>query len=106
MHDVGVVFACKDVPGPTHIRSELVDLVKPRVDHGTAEILVAEVTDSEIIRLRFSVLVEFQVDAANPETLLTQPSDQVAADETASAANQFPLHLFHPEISPDEKAGA
>ena len=95
MHDVGVVLAGEDVSRAAHIGGELVDFVESLSTTARQTRLIAQVADDEVVGLGFGVFVEFEIDAAHPESFALQSFDQVAADEAAgSAHNCSLLHLI------------
>ena len=56
MHDFGIVLASEDITGATHIRCELIDLIKASIQDLAAGIRIPEVSAYEIICLHIPVL--------------------------------------------------
>jgi hypothetical protein len=82
------MLARKYVSGTAHISSQLVDILNP-VHSGARHILITQVADYKFVCLAFAVLVLFQIDAPNPESLCFQTLDQMSADETAGSSHQY-----------------
>ncbi|MDM7984911.1 MAG: hypothetical protein QUV02_10700 [Maricaulis sp.] len=87
VHDIGVVFAGKDVPGPAHIGGQLIDLVKAPVDHIPDNTLFPQIAYQKIIRLRLGMFMKFQIHATDPEAFILQSLDQMSADESTCATH-------------------
>src|SRR5215217_2803435 len=88
MHDIRVMLAREDVARAAHVRGQLVHLRKGSIYDRATERLVTEIADREIVGLGFSVLVELQIDAADPKTLLLQAPHQMSTYEAAGTADE------------------
>jgi hypothetical protein len=69
VHQVGIMFAGKDVTSATHVSSELIHLVEAAIDDSATGALIAQVADDEVVSHCFREFVKFQVYAAHPEAL-------------------------------------
>jgi 2-keto-3-deoxy-L-rhamnonate aldolase RhmA len=69
VHQLGIVFAGKDVTSATHVGSELIHLVEAAVDNGAAGALVPQVADDKVVGFGLREFVKFQINAAHPEAL-------------------------------------
>jgi hypothetical protein len=97
MHDAGVVFAGKDIPGTAHIRRQLVDFIDPR-NGGFHQIGVAKIAHDKLVRRRFGVLVAFDVYRPDPISFGLQPSYEMASDEAAGAIHQDSFQVFYLQL--------
>ena len=61
MHHVGVVLAGENVAGAAHIGGELIDFVKPPIDHLSDKVRITKITDHEIIGLGFAEARKFEI---------------------------------------------
>jgi hypothetical protein len=92
VHDRGVVLACKNIAGTSHIGSELINLVEALVNEFPAISSIAQIGDDEIVGFGFAKFWIFEVDSANPEVLALETFDEMRPDEPASAADKSSLH--------------
>src|SRR5262245_54859108 len=88
MHHIGVVFSGEDIAGPSHVSGELINFIKAPIDRMFYEILVAEIADDKIIRLRLAEAWEFEVGASHPETFALQAAHEMMTDEAAGPADE------------------
>src|SRR5450432_3829369 len=88
------MLAGEDITCPAHIGSKLVNFAKAPIQDLPTEIGIAQIPDRKVVSLSFDKGIEFQIDAADPESLSFQPLDQMASDEAASPKNncQFLTH--------------
>jgi hypothetical protein len=90
------MFACENITRSAHVGRELKRFVEALIDDPVAQVLVAKVTDHEIVGFGFAEFRELEIDAADPIALALQSAHKVIADETARTADQssFPHDLF------------
>ena len=91
VHHVGVVLTGENVTGAAHVGRQLVNFVKPPIDHISHKIRITKIADHEIIGLGFAKARKFKVRATNPESLALEPLDQMMTDEPTGAADQREL---------------
>lgn len=96
MHDIGIVFAGEYISGSTHIRGKLVDFVEATIDHFTHDQRISKIPDDEIIGLGLSILVELEINAADPKPLGLKSPNKMSANKAARAKHQRFLHHFPP----------
>jgi|SRR6266436_5592452 len=96
MHHASVMLASEDVPGASHVRSQLINVLDTLNDAGDHS-LVTQVTDNELIRYTLGEFGVLQVNASDPETFILQAPDQMTANEAASSANKYTLHKNLPD---------
>ncbi len=75
MHNIGVILANKYKSGAAHIRRQLINLIKPTVDHLLTEIGIAKISNDKIIGFAYRVFMVFQINATNPESVRLQAFD-------------------------------
>jgi hypothetical protein len=85
MHDIGIMLSGEYIAGAAHVRSELIDLVESAVDNLTASVGVPQISDHEVIGLRFGKWIYFEIDSADPETFALEALYQVSTDKAARA---------------------
>ena len=76
-----------EVAGTTHVRSELVYLIKVLVESSATELLVPQVTLDEIVGSSVPEPRELEVYAPHPEAVALQASNQMAADKPTGSAD-------------------
>jgi hypothetical protein len=84
VHDNRIMFARKDIAGPTHVSGKLIDLFDSLhnfADYGR----IAQVAKDELIGVGFGELVAFYINAADPKAFGLKSFDKMTADETAGA---------------------
>src|SRR5215831_415222 len=85
MHYARIVLPGEDVPGASHVGSELIHGFCVAY-HCGCNLRIAEVADPELIGRRCGELMFFEIDPADPETFALQPLHQMTADEAAGSA--------------------
>jgi hypothetical protein len=69
MHDIGVMFASENVSCSTHVGCKLIDFSETPIDHLAAELRVSQISDDKIISFRLRKLIEYEINAADPEAV-------------------------------------
>src|SRR5215467_8200917 len=91
VHHIGVMIPGKDITGPAHIGSKLIDFVKVLIQHISGNALISEVTNDKIIGGGVAEPRIPEIDTAHPKTFLLQSPYQVVTDKPAGSADQSPL---------------
>jgi hypothetical protein len=102
VHNVGIMFAGKDVASAPHIGCELIDFIEATVDNMSHEVWITEIADHEIVGVRFAETWEFEIGTSNPKTFPLKTPDEVMTNEATGPTNQgdFSRHwLLHHVIS-------
>jgi hypothetical protein len=66
MHQIGIVLAGKDVTGASHIRGELINLIKAAVNNSAAEPGIPQIANDKIIGFALREFMKLQVDTPHP----------------------------------------
>jgi len=75
VHDIGIVLAHENESGAPHVGRQLINLIKPAVDHMPTEIRITEISDDEIVRLTRCIFVAMEIHATNPKPVRLQALD-------------------------------
>src|ERR1700722_19346814 len=89
----------EDVSGPSHVGGQLVDFIKPSIDHLAADHGIAQVAKDKIIRIDFPVFGKFHIHSSDPKSFTFQSMHEMAADETSGAKHEGSLRHSHRPLS-------
>src|ERR1700733_4888728 len=78
------MLAGEDIAGAPHNGSQLVNLIPTAIENRPAKRPVAEVSDHKIVGLGTSILVVFEVYAADPKSLLLKSLNEMPTDKSSS----------------------
>jgi hypothetical protein len=86
------MLAGENIAGAAHVGGELIDFIKSAVHHGATKSLISQVAYDEIVGVGLGELMKFQIDPANPKSVLLESLHEMAADESTSPADHGALH--------------
>ena len=64
------MLARENIAGPTHVSGELINFIKSTVHDGATKCLLTQVAYNEIVSAGLREFVKFQIDPANPKSVL------------------------------------
>jgi hypothetical protein len=72
----------------------LIDFIKSAVHDGATKSLIPQVAYDEIVGVGLGELMKFQIDPANPKSVLLESLHEMATDESTGSADQRAFHYL------------